>query len=95
MTDDARYAAEQAGAGFSPTSTPTDLLIRPLQPADQASVVALHQQMGDRETYFRFFALRPGDLAVLAADICVSFATVKGPPGLIVCHRDGTTWIAS
>ncbi|MCR8897472.1 GNAT family N-acetyltransferase [Gordonia sp. GONU] len=70
MTDDARSAADQAGAGFSPTSTPTDLLIRPLQPADQASVVALHQQMGDRETYFRFFALRPGDLAVLAADIC-------------------------
>ncbi|MDV6310209.1 helix-turn-helix domain-containing protein, partial [Gordonia amicalis] len=62
------------------------------------------EDLGYRQSYQTLTRqIRARDLRPVCTDCAtatdrantVSFATVKGPPGLIVCHRDGTTWIAS
>lgn len=47
----------------------TVVAIRPLTPADDAAVIALHAGLDNHDSYLRFFAPRPKDLVPVAASI--------------------------
>ena len=62
------------------------VLVRTLHPADTAEVLALHERLTDRDSYFRFFGPRPSTVDKLAGRI----AADPGPDHVAVgCFRLG------